>query len=73
LKEYLKQKIEHIESLIKGWYKGKKVLPTRLCPSVHLGKPTHIAHICKSHRLTRNPKITKEYQAKPEKIIENNV
>ena len=35
-------------------------LPTRFCPSGQLRKPTHIAHICKSHEPPRKPKLAKE-------------
>jgi len=56
----LKKRIENIGSLIEGWYKKKLVFACPLLPFGTVGKPTHIAHICKSHRQTHKPKFAKE-------------
>lgn len=35
-------------------------MPTRFCPKGQLGKPTHIANICKSHKPAHKPKFAKK-------------
>jgi hypothetical protein len=57
-KNQLRQEIKHtIDNLT---YKKILFLPARFCPSGQLGKPTHIAHICKSHKPAHEPKFAKE-------------
>ena len=45
---------------MKDWLNWKNLfLPTRFCPSGQFGKPTHIAHICKSHKLPADQNLQK--------------
>ena len=58
--EKLKKRIENIDASIESCCKKKLVFANALLPYGQLRKPTHIAHICKSHKLTHKLKFAKE-------------